>query len=100
MRKIFVYALCVDQGFSRTGDFMDRIVGPLLKKTRMQLTIELRELLLSRHALYISLRQSSEWGMRALQGSFSRLKSRLTTNKLKRSKIILSIIFLHNFRTK
>ena len=100
MRKIGVFALCVDQGFPRTGELMDRFVGPLSKKTRRQLAIELRELLLARHALYISLRQSSEWGMRALQGSFPRLKSRLTSNKLKRSKVILSIILLHNFRTK
>jgi hypothetical protein len=46
-----------------------------------------------------SMRQCSEWGMRALQGTFSRLKARLGSNKKKRGKIIHSIILLHNFRT-
>jgi hypothetical protein len=47
----------------------------------------------------VSLRQSSEWGMRALQGTFVRMKSRLTSNKRKRRKILTVIILLHNFRT-
>ena len=38
--------------------------------------------------------------MRALQGSFARLKARLTSNKEKRFKIILAIVLLHNFRTR
>jgi len=37
--------------------------------------------------------------MRALQGSFPRLKSRMCSDKQKRKEIILSIILLHNFRT-
>jgi hypothetical protein len=47
----------------------------------------------------VSLRQSSEWGMRALQGTFVRMKSRLTSNKRKRRQILTVIILLHNFRT-
>ena len=38
--------------------------------------------------------------MRALQGTFCRLKSRLTSNKLKRKAIIVSIALLHNYRTE
>jgi len=38
--------------------------------------------------------------MRGLQGSFSRLKARLGSNKEKRGLIILSILLLHNFRTE
>ena len=49
--------------------------------------------------MYVSLRQSSEWGMRALQGTFVRMKSRLTLNKRKRKLILTVIILLHNFRT-
>ena len=37
--------------------------------------------------------------MRALQGTFPRLKSRLTSDKQKRHDLILSIVLLHNFRT-
>ena len=47
----------------------------------------------------MSLRQSSEWGMRALQGTFVRMKSWLTSNKRKRRQILTVIILLHNFRT-
>ena len=36
--------------------------------------------------------------MRGLQGSFSRLKSRLTSNKQNRHHLILSVVLLHNFR--
>lgn len=56
--------------------------------------------MLERIAAYISLRQSSEWGMRALQGSFSRLITRLTSDYEFRQKLLLSIILLHNFRTE
>ena len=58
IRKIGIYAFCVDQGFPRKGDLMDRFVGPLSKRARRSLALELRDLLLARHALYISLRQS------------------------------------------
>jgi hypothetical protein len=37
--------------------------------------------------------------MRALQGSFARLKSKLTSYKSTRKLIINCIVFLHNFRT-
>jgi hypothetical protein len=37
--------------------------------------------------------------MRALQGTFSRLKSRLTSNSRIRHAVINSILLLHNFRT-
>ena len=38
--------------------------------------------------------------MRALQGTFGRLKSRLTSNRSVRKNIIYSIVLLHNFRTE
>ena len=37
--------------------------------------------------------------VRALQGIFSSLKYRLTSDKLKRKEIIGIIVLLHNFRT-
>jgi len=98
LRSIGVYKICVDQGFPRSGELYDKLVGPMSRKTRSGLAPALRPLLLRRHNIYVSLRQSSEWGMRALQGSFSRLKSRLTSNKEKRLKVLKSIVLLHNFR--
>ena len=38
-------------------------------------------------------------GLRSLQGSFTKLKSRVTSNKLKRKYMIGGIVLLHNFRT-
>ena len=93
------YALCVDQGFPRSGHLHGRFVGPMTSRMRRKLSPALAEYLHPLHEKYISLRQASEWGMRALQGTFSRLKSRLTSITDKRSKIILSIVLLHNFRT-
>ena len=98
--KIGIYAMCVDQGFPRSGDLHGRFVGPMSKKMKKRLSPELAEYLLPLHERYISLRQALEWGMRALQGTFSRLKSRMTSNSERRKKIIFSIILLHNFRTE
>lgn len=100
IRKIGNYSFCVDQGFPRSGELFDKFVGPISTKRRAQLAPALRDLILQRHALYVSLRQASEWGMRALQDTFARLKSRLTSNKQKRQLIIYTILLLHNFRTE
>ena len=64
--QIGTYALCVDQGFPRSGDLHDRFVGPMSKKMKKKLSPELAAYLLPLHERYISLRQASEWGMRAL----------------------------------
>jgi len=98
--NIGYFAFCVDQGFKRSGELYDKFVGPISAKMRRKLAVEVRELLLRKHGIYVSLRQASEWGMRALQGTFARLKSRLTSNKQKRRRIIASCVFLHNFRTE
>jgi len=48
-----------------------------------------------------SMRQAAEWGMRALQGSFPRLKARLKYEEHgERKCIIQSIILLYNFRAR
>jgi hypothetical protein len=98
-RKLGLYKICVDQGFPRSGDLFDKFVGPISKKRRRKLSPILKQLLLNQHNRYVSLRQASEWGMRALQGSFSRLKSRLPSDLQTRKEIIESIVLLHNFRT-
>lgn len=70
---------------------MDKFVGPFSKKSRRQLSPILRE------QVYVSLHQASKWGMRSLQATFTRLKSRLT--KERREAIMLGACLLHNFRT-
>ena len=56
-----------------------------------QLSPITRDAIIRKHEMFVSLRQASEWGMRALQGAFCRLKSRLTSDKIKRKEIIFSI---------
>ena len=90
---IGIYALCVDSGFKRSGILKDKFVGPLSRKARAKLPRgPERDRFIRKSSVHVSLRQASEWGMRALQGSFSRLKARLS--------LILSILLLHNFRTQ
>ena len=48
-----------------------------------------------------SARQASEWGMRALQGSFPRLKDRLSyEDRGERKLILLSTVWLFNIRAR
>lgn len=95
--------VCVDKGFPRAGIFKNVFVGPMGKKTlakyRRDLTVAEFEAIVTLHHTYTSLRQSAEWGMRALQGSFPRLRTRLTANAFVRKEIIESICYLHNYRT-
>jgi hypothetical protein len=99
VENIGAFKICVDQGFPRSGDLLDKFVGPISRRSRQNLPRETRREVLRRHNTYVSLRQSSEWGMRSLQGTFTRMKSRLTSNKTKRKLILTVIILLHNFRT-
>jgi hypothetical protein len=99
IRKIGVYSFCVDSGFPRGNDLYDKFVGPISKANRRMLAPVVKQLILRKVSVYISLRQASEWGMRALQGSFPRLKSRLTSDKRKRFLTIYGVVLLHNFRT-
>jgi len=99
INKIGPYKACVDQGFARSGELYDRFVGPISRKRLQKIARHLRPLLVARSHRYTSLRQAIEWGMRGLQGSFSRLTSRLSTYKHTRRNIIHSILLLHNLRT-
>ena len=92
--KLGQYKICVDQGFKRSGNLLNKFVGPISKSRRRNLSPVLRQMLIRQHNIYVSLRQSSEWGMRALEGSFSRLKSRLTSKAKTRRNIIFSILLL------
>jgi hypothetical protein len=52
----------------------------LMKKQDLKLNPTLRRFVIEEHNRCVSLRQSSEWGMLALQGSFTRLKTRSLTS--------------------
>jgi len=72
-----LFCLCVDQGFPRSGSLFKKFVGPTSKKTKKEFEPMLRDLIVAKSALFTSLRQATEWRMRALQVTFSRLKARL-----------------------
>ncbi len=97
--KIGVFKICVDQGFPRRGDALDILVGPVSKRSARSLSPLLRDYILRLSNVYVSLRQASEWGMRCLQGSFPRIKRRLPSEKVKRKRMIESIVLLHNYQT-
>ncbi len=98
--RIGNYKMCVDQGFPRSGDASFILVGPISHRQARRLAANLRQYLLTISNVYVSLRQASEWGMRGLQGTFPRFKKRLPGNAFKRSLVIKSIVFIHNFRTE
>jgi hypothetical protein len=100
VNKLGNFAMCVDQGFPRKGEVAGKFVGPLSKRKRRALPVEVREEALRKHALYVSLRQAAEWGMRSLQGTFTRLKSHMTSERAMRERIVLCCVLLHNFRTE
>ena len=69
-RRIGHYKICVDQGFPWSGDAWNILVGPMNERSARRLHPTMREYMLRVSKVYVSLRQSSEWGMRALQASF------------------------------
>ena len=70
--RLGIYKICVDQGFPMNGELFDKFVRPLSKKMKSQLAPSNRDAIIRQHETYVSLRQASEWGMRALQGTFCR----------------------------
>ena len=98
--RINDYCICVDQGFPRSGKYADILVGPVSKKDVNKLSPILKKAILERANDHVSLRQASEWGMRGLQGTWPRIKSRLTSNTRKRKLIISCIVLLNNYRTE
>ena len=98
-RKLGEYKICVDQGFPRSGDAHGIFVGPIAKRQAQRLHRDVRNYLLKISNIHTSLRQASEWGMRGLQGTFPRCKSRLPSDSALRCLVIEAIILVHYFRT-
>ena len=94
------FCVSVDQGFPRSGKYFDILVGPLSKTDVTRLSPILKKAMIQRANDHVSIRQGSEWGMRSLQGTWPRLKSRLTSNTAKRKLIIESVVLLNNYRTE
>jgi hypothetical protein len=68
--RIGDYKICVNQGFPRSCDATEILVGPIPERSARQLHSTVRDNLIHLSNVYTSLRQASEWGMRGLQGTF------------------------------
>jgi hypothetical protein len=99
-RRIGAYKICVDQGFPRSGDAWNVLVGPMQERSARRLHPAVREYVVRVSNVYTSLQQASEWGMRGLQGSFPRFKKRLPSNSRLRRLVIESIVLIHYFCTE
>jgi hypothetical protein len=69
-KKISTYKMCADQGFPRSSDALNVLVGPISHAQAYQLAPNLRPYLICLSNVYVSLCQASEWGMIGLQGTF------------------------------
>jgi hypothetical protein len=94
------YKIVVDQGFRRTKNMQGIFVGPISQRTLLKIRPrELRLSLMRQTHRYVSLRQAVEWGMRALQATYTRLKSVLTQDHNRRRLLLHGIFLMHNYRT-
>ena len=83
----------VDSAFSKS-------IHPfLIKSGKKDVNMSREEREMNKEA--VSMRQSAEWGMRAFQSSFPRLKDRIPWEVYgKRKKVMRLMILLYNFRTR
>ncbi len=91
------YKICVNQGFLRSGDAYGTLVGPVTKHAARRLHRNVQNYYLRFSNIHTLLRQASKWGMRGLQGTFTRCKKRLPSDAMQHRLVIESIALIHNF---
>jgi hypothetical protein len=94
------YYLICDTAFPRgMRSIQGRIRAPLKVNARLPVNRQDRENIVAFNRQLLSYRQTAEWGMRALQGSFGRLRVPLDiNNNSARADLIKVCIRLHNVR--
>lgn len=94
------FCVCADVGFPYTEELFGKIIVSG-KEGALDTTSRLAEYTnISIKRAISGIRQPAEWGMRAVQGSFPRLKLNLTVDKLKRKHILETAFKLFNFKTR
>jgi len=103
------FAIVADSAFPHTKAMRNVIFTPLKKNELRRLATarkagrlteaQFREKLAQSQQV-TSCRQAAEWGMRSLQGTFSRLKTRLTHDARKRGRLIECCLRLFNLRVR
>ncbi len=96
------YYLVADSAFpASSNDLKGRILSPLKVGQRLQGSPEELEHRLALNRELLSYRQTAEWGMRSLQGSFGRLRIPLEVNDVdRRAKLLEICVRLHNLRAR
>lgn len=96
------FYVCADSGFPKgDGTVRDKIPAPLKDGERIPRNPLQREPILAFNRDLVSYRQSAEWGMRTLQGSFGRLRVPLDINsREKRVRLLRTCCFLTNLRAR
>jgi hypothetical protein len=88
------YCLVADSAFPAHGPMRGKIRVPAKANT----VLDRAQTLYSNQIT--SLRQACEWGMRGIEGGFSRLKTTLPIDHVKRGLIIKACLHLFNLRTR
>ncbi|PPQ64806.1 hypothetical protein CVT26_002638 [Gymnopilus dilepis] len=97
------YYLVTDTAFPQgTADIQGiKIKAPMKSGARLPHNRQAREQLMDMNNQLLSFRQTAEWGMRALQGSFGRLRVPLDINKnTQRGDLLETVVRLYQLRVR
>ncbi|KAF7763994.1 hypothetical protein Agabi119p4_8538 [Agaricus bisporus var. burnettii] len=96
------YYLVTDTAFPRgSNQIAGRIQAPLKQGSKLPEDEHARNRLLEFNRQLLSYRQTAEWGMRSLQGSFGRLRVPLSIHfESYRAEVLETITRLHNLRAR
>lgn len=96
------YCIVADSAFPTGNDrIAGKILSPLKSGEKLPIDSARRKSILQLSRSILSYRQTAEWGMRDLQGSFGRLRIPLEVEDVeKRADLIESCFRLHNLRTR
>ncbi|EDQ98024.1 uncharacterized protein LACBIDRAFT_316314 [Laccaria bicolor S238N-H82] len=96
------YYLVTDTAFPRgTDQIKGRIKAPMKDGTRLPADPVARKAAMAFDRQLLSYRQTAEWGMRAVQGSFGRLRVPLEINfEARRGDLLETVVRLYQIRTR
>lgn len=96
------YYLVTDTAFPRGADqILGKIKAPMKSGTRLPRDSNVREEAMRFDRQLLSYRQTAEWGMRAIQGSFGCLRVPLPINYTKaRGDLLETVVRLYNLRSR
>lgn len=94
------YKLVADSAFQSTGAMKNKVLTPFKQGAKLSSHTPTRRKQLNKHRKITQVRAAAEWGMRAVQSVFKRLRSNLKFNRNFNSSLLELIIRLYNLRTR